>query len=293
MRTAYTVTLLLVAAAAGFFFGRFSGTPLDVTVLKKEIPLFAPPPKTTPYEVGMSRPTEPSATTDLVLETPVDGTVVDGELDVAGRVRVAGRSVGIVVHDASGTVIAQTDADLTDSDPTTGFARFSKSLQLLTPQVGGGDVVVSLRGADGQVEAAVSRPVRFIEPHVVTIRLFFSSASTDGGDCSAVVPVSRTVSSKTSVYRAALEALLDGPTADEKSMGLTSRIPPAAVLKSVAADGSGMVFADFSRSLDKGISGSCRVSAIRAQIEETLKQFPEVRGVTIAEDGRSEGVLQP
>lgn len=292
MRSAYISFLLITVAAAGFALGRFSGSSLDVTILKKEIPLFAPPPKTTPYET-----TKPSAvaapSSDLVLETPVEGTVIDRVLEIAGRVRADGRDVAIIVRDGSGTIVAQTDAEITDSDPVTGFARFAKSLPLLTPQSGDGDVQVSLRGGDGLLGPTVWRPVRFIEPHMVTIKVFFADGTSADGDCAAVTPVSRTVSSKSSVYRTALESLLDGPTADEKAFGLATRLPSAVVLKSVAADGSGMVFADFSRALDRGVAGSCRVAGIRAQIEETLKQFPEVRGVTIAEDGRTEGILQP
>jgi len=41
------------------------------------------------------------------------------------------------------------------------------------------------------------------------------------------------------------------------------------------------------------VGGSCRVSAIRAQIIETLKQFSTVKNVVISINGRTEDILQP
>ena len=42
-----------------------------------------------------------------------------------------------------------------------------------------------------------------------------------------------------------------------------------------------------------GVAGSCRVLAIRAQIESTLKQFPSIKKVVISVNGRTGEVLQP
>ena len=50
---------------------------------------------------------------------------------------------------------------------------------------------------------------------------------------------------------------------------------------------------DFDETMEKGMGGSCRVSAIRAQITETLKQFSTVKDVIISVNGRTEDILQP
>ena len=50
---------------------------------------------------------------------------------------------------------------------------------------------------------------------------------------------------------------------------------------------------DFSRELNDGVAGSCKVMAIRSQITQTLKQFSEIKGVVISVDGEAEEVLQP
>ena len=55
----------------------------------------------------------------------------------------------------------------------------------------------------------------------------------------------------------------------------------------------GIATADFSRELRAYGGGSLRVSLIRQQITRTLLQFPSVREVRIAIEGRTEGVLEP
>jgi spore germination protein GerM len=41
------------------------------------------------------------------------------------------------------------------------------------------------------------------------------------------------------------------------------------------------------------VGGSCRVSGIRNQIIQTLKQFPTIKNVVISVEGNSEEALQP
>jgi len=45
--------------------------------------------------------------------------------------------------------------------------------------------------------------------------------------------------------------------------------------------------------LEEAVGGSCRVTAIRSQIEQTLKQFSTVQSVIISIDNRTEDILQP
>lgn len=64
-------------------------------------------------------------------------------------------------------------------------------------------------------------------------------------------------------------------------------------LKSLKVSG-GVATAGFSAALDEGVAGSCRVSAIRTQIESTLKQFPSVSSVIISAEGKTPAeTLQP
>jgi hypothetical protein len=293
MRTLLAIFLLTIAALAGFALGRYSGSGITVTALNKDIPLFAPPPKTMPYEPATAETTTASAQ-GFILETPVDGTVIDRDIEVAGRAAAKAGTITVSIIDGSGVSVAQTDAALGPADPTSGFARFSKTISLLTPQVGKGSIEVSLRGADGKIVTAVTRSLNFVEPHTVTAKVYFGNSVLDPGNaCSQAFPAERQVNIQPSVYRSVLDALLAGPTDEEKKAGFFSVIPVGTRLKSVAADAEGIVTADFSSELERGTAGSCRVTAIRAQIESSLKQFPEVRGVVISVDGRTGDVLQP
>jgi spore germination protein GerM len=111
--------------------------------------------------------------------------------------------------------------------------------------------------------------------------------------CDKVFPVRRQVSSNSNIYRSVLDALFAGPTESEKQNGYETALPSGVKLKSVGADATGTLTADFDSRLERGVSGSCRVNTIRTQIETTLKQFPEVRDVVISIGGQKEGILQP
>ena len=78
-----------------------------------------------------------------------------------------------------------------------------------------------------------------------------------------------------------------------KSKPLLSVLPAGVELRSLVVS-KGTATATFSSTLQDGVSGSCRVGAIRAQIERTLKQFPGVARVLIRVEGVPEGQeLQP
>lgn len=90
----------------------------------------------------------------------------------------------------------------------------------------------------------------------------------------------------------AVSNLLAGPTDEETREGFFTSINKDSKINSINIEG-GVVKVDFSQEFNTGVAGSCRVIAIRSQVEETLKQFPEVKNVIISVDGNSENLLQP
>lgn len=126
-----------------------------------------------------------------------------------------------------------------------------------------------------------------------TIQVYFNNAELDPQiTCTRVFSVSREVPRTQSVARAAILELLKGPTQAELQGNYTTALNPNVALKSITIT-NGIAHVDFSEQLGSGVAGSCRVGAIRAQITETLKQFPTVQNVVISINGRSEDVLQP
>ena len=85
------------------------------------------------------------------------------------------------------------------------------------------------------------------------------------------------------VARAAVEALLAGPSDEERDAGLTTEIPDGTELLDLAvADGTATV--DLSGAFDDG-GGSASMQARVAQVVATLTQFPSIERVAFRLDG--------
>lgn len=298
MRRSWLWALIIVTALIGFVLGRAAvdGTFARFSDGAKDLPLFPAPPKESP-ETGTGETPQDS---DIIVETPVDDAViVDPMLEVTGRAKAEGGPLRVVIKDAAGTEIAAARVEVYAEGGE--FGRFGNTFAFAVRPVGAATVEIGRVSGEGTMivrritfsdgSAPVPAPVG--EDTVILKAYFHSSTMGSSNDCETVFPVDRVVPTKTAGYRAALEATLKGPTADEKANGFSTAIPVSAALKSVAADAQGIVTADFTDALDRGVAGSCRVLAIRAQIETTLRQFPEVRGVQITVNGRADDVLQP
>lgn len=104
-----------------------------------------------------------------------------------------------------------------------------------------------------------------------------------------VAAVTRKVPYTEGVGRAALDVLLYGPTAEDGLANLVTFIPMGVKLQSLKIE-NGVARADFNATLSQ-VTGNCYARAVRAQIEETLKQFGTVKSVEISVDGETGGVL--
>jgi spore germination protein GerM len=104
--------------------------------------------------------------------------------------------------------------------------------------------------------------------------------------------VERRIGETRAVARAALAALLQGPTREETEAGYFSSINPGVELRNLELV-EGVANVDFDGTISEGVAGSCLVSAIRAQITQTLLQFDTVDSVRITVEGSIESPLQP
>ncbi|MBU2542141.1 GerMN domain-containing protein [Patescibacteria group bacterium] len=111
-------------------------------------------------------------------------------------------------------------------------------------------------------------------------------------NCMKVFRTTRTIDETLAVGRAALEELFKGPTAQETQDGYFTNIPTGVKIQKLTIE-NGVAKVDLSKELEQGVGGSCRVDSIRAQITETLKQFPTVQSVIISINGETENILQP
>ncbi len=146
---------------------------------------------------------------------------------------------------------------------------------------------------DGSEINKVQIPVRMgvgaDEPNAVEV--FFSNPKKgSNNNCELVFSVPRRIPQTQALATIALQRLLAGPTAEERAQGYESQIPAGTKLNKVAVT-NGVARADFSSELNTA-AGSCRVGAIRSQIERTLKQFSTVKSVVITVNGKGD-TLQP
>ena len=132
------------------------------------------------------------------------------------------------------------------------------------------------------------------EEENVDVKVFFpnSKLNPDMKDCKLVYPVTRTIPKTEAVAKAALEELIKGLTQEDKDDAYFTDINSDVKILGLSIE-DGVARVDFSKELEEGVAGSCKVESIRAQIEETLKQFDNIDSVIISVEGKVEGILQP
>jgi hypothetical protein len=163
---------------------------------------------------------------------------------------------------------------------------------------------LELRSVTGAVLA--HREVTVVSPNdagTQGIRLYWTVSGTED----IVQPQVRRIIRTERIGAAALEELLWGPPATSQ-VGFGTAIPTPEQVLSYPGRGAdwgprvtlhgltikdGVATADFSKEMQAFGGGSARVKAIRDQVTQTLKQFPGMREVRIAIEGRTEGVLEP
>lgn len=111
-------------------------------------------------------------------------------------------------------------------------------------------------------------------------------------DCSKVFPVARTILNAETFGPGALDALLKGVTEKEKEDGYFTSINDGVFMQKFEIM-DGVAYIDFSSKFNEGMGGSCKVTNIRAQIENTLTSLPDINSVVISVNGKTEGILEP
>ena len=103
----------------------------------------------------------------------------------------------------------------------------------------------------------------------------------------------RIVAATKTPARESIELLLSGILSNaEKEEGYFTSINYGVRINKLTIE-NGVAEIDFDEQLESEVAGSCQVSAIRAQITETLMQFETVKDVVISINGKTEDILQP
>ena len=242
---------------------------------------------------------------DLIrIDSPRPNQAIESPLSVQGEARGTWyfeADFPIKLFDDNGFLLGITPARAQGEWMTEDFVTFSASFPFSVPSTSKGRLVLEKDNPSGLPEHAdqLIVPVYFKEMSAVSelmaTKIFLSDSNFVGEpyfDCSKTVAVERQVPKTLAVARAALEALLRGALSEEVSQGFVSNINSGVRIQGLTIE-NGVAKVDFSEQLEFQVGGSCRVAAIRAQITDTLKQFPTVDSVVISIDGRTEDVLQP
>lgn len=215
-------------------------------------------------------------------------------LVIKGEARVFENVFNYRVRDADGAILVEDHAMALSPDIGL-FGPFDIEVNYPEPKGKSGTVeVFNYSAKDGSEENMVIIPVRFALVWSTTVNVFFSSSPENPHalDCSKVYPVERRFAGRAPVARRALEELLKGPTVIERSHGYVTNINDGVKIQRLVIN-NGVAEVDFDSTIELSVGGSCRVTAIRAQITETLKQFPSVKEVIISVNGRVDDALQP
>jgi hypothetical protein len=236
----------------------------------------------------------PGEVLNIVVDTPTEGARIGLPLSVSGRARVFENTLNLRLKNANNKILLE-DVLTADSPDIGLYGSFVKSLSYPEPLTERGTLeFFAYSPKDGSEIEKVIINVRFETLDTILLKTYFSNSYKDPGAlaCATTYAVERRVQRTTAVGAVAINELLNGTTASESKQGFFSSINPGTKLNSLKIE-DGVARVDFSRNLGEGVGGSCKVSAIRSQIESTLKQFPTVKSVVIAIEGETEEVLQP
>jgi len=237
----------------------------------------------------------------IVIETPRPGQTISNPVVIKGKARgnwYFEASFPARLVDANGQALGTMPIQANGEWMTTEFVPFTARMDFTIPSTKTGTLILKKDNPSGLPENndELRIPVTFttFDPNAgekTSIKVFFGNSG-KGAECEETKSVVREVPKMATIGGTTLEELLKGPTSAEQSQGFSTAINTGVKVNSLTiSDGTARV--DFNSNLNESVAGSCRVLAIRAQIEETLKQFPTVQNVIISIDGKTENILEP
>lgn len=236
---------------------------------------------------------------EIVITSPKANDIITSPVSISGKARgnwMFEASFPVRVIDANGNELGVAPLQAKEDWMTIDFVNFAGQITFSSPTTATGFLVFNNDNPSGLPENSkeFKLPIKFGQPKETTIvKVYFNNSNLDPeASCNKVFSVDRVIPKTTAVARAALEALLTGPTATEKESGHATSINAGVKIQSLIIENQ-TARVDFDEQLEFQVGGSCRVSAIRAQITQTLKQFPTIKNVIISINGRTEDILQP
>lgn len=236
---------------------------------------------------------------DIRVFLPKPEELVKSPLQVSGEARGTWffeASFPIKIIDEAGNVLGTSYVQAESDWMTENFVPFKGEINYLLKTRTNGFLVLAKDNPSGLQEndKEIRIPIILDPSETIKVKVYFNNSKLDPeASCNKVFPAERDILKVEAVGSAAVWELLRGPTDEEAVSGFFTSINTGVRLQGLEINKDGIAKVDFDDNLEKAVGGSCRVSAIRAQITETLKQFPTIKNVVISINGRTEDILQP
>lgn len=234
----------------------------------------------------------------IKIDQPQINEAVVSPLEIKGEARgfwFFEASFPIELRDENGILVAQSLGQAQSDWTTDDFVPFESTMMFSFPKAKKGTLILKKDNPSGLQEndEQLEIPVVFGKTETIKVKVYFNNDKLDPEfSCNKVFPVEREVVKTSALARAALNELLKGVSEQEMAQGFFTSLNPDVIIQKLAIE-NGEAHVDFNEQMEYQMGGSCRVSAIRAQITETLKQFTSVKEVVISVNGRTEDILQP
>ena len=242
----------------------------------------------------------PSTTTeqDVILDSPKENDIATTPLLVKGKAKGSWffeAEFPVKLFDEAGDLLAVSIARSKGEWMTENFVDFETEASFLVSTKTNAILVLEKNNPSDirENDKKIEMPVVLMPSEKFKVQVFFNNNNLDPEiSCNKVFPAEREIYKTLAVAEAALTELLKGPNQAEKNQGYSSNIPEGVKIQDLSIN-NGIAKVDFNQALQEMVGGSCRVSAIRAEITQTLLQFPSVREVVISINGQIEDILQP
>lgn len=251
---------------------------------------------------SVKKPNKPCGVIEekIKIEQPQINEIIPSPLEIKGKARgfwFFEASFPIELRDENKNLIAQSLGEAQTDWMTDNFVPFESTMEFSVPETEKGVLIFKKDNPSGLLEndEQLEIPVIFSKPitEMIKIKVYFNNSNLDPEiSCNRVFPTEREVVKTSTLARATLNELLKGVSEEEKIQGFFTSINSDVIIQKLTIE-DGVAKVDFNEQMEYQVGGSCRVSAIRAQITETLKQFPSVKEVIISVNGRIEDILQP
>lgn len=235
---------------------------------------------------------------DVIVAYPIKNQIISSPLSIEGKARGTWffeASFPIKLLDKNGNQLAIAIAQAQSDWMTEDFVSFKAKLSWNSLTQMDGILVFEKDNPSDLLENAgeFRLPVVIGISDNIIVKTYFNNSNMDPEfSCNKVFSVEREIPKTQATARAAIEELLKGPTDDEKSQGFFTTINTGVKIQHLTIE-NGTAKIDFDEQLEFQVGGSCRVSAIRAEITQTLKQFSTIKEVIISINNRTEDILQP